>query len=509
MAAVPAGNRQVAELIRRDPHAPHYHFLAPEGALARPFDPNGALFWKGRYHLFYIFQDPARPGREHCWGHASSADLLHWTYHPTALAAETTDPDQGIFSGNAFVNLDGVPTISYHGCGVGTCIATAQDDELLVWRKHPANPVIPEPRAGDLAGKVYNVFDPHMWVENGRYYVILGGRVKPADIRDTAYLFTSTDLEHWEYLRPFYNANPHWTGEEEDCACPDFFQLGNRHVLMCISHPRGARFYLGQYHNGTFIPEEHHRMNWPGGPCFAPESLLDNRNRRIFWTWAVDHRRSNDWVTNELGVMTLPRVLSLDPFGRPLIDPVEELAQLRQNPQHRQDLVLEDGVETPLAEIAGDVLELELDVRLPAGGAFSLAVRRSPDGAEQTVITVDPAAKCLAIDTSRSSLADNVRQGYPIICWQSGITQQDVRVQRAPFELAPDEPLRLRVFLDKSMLEVFANRRQCVTQRLYPSRPDSTGIALFSRGGPARVCTLTAWPLTSPLLGGVKNRFAG
>ena len=47
-------------------------------------------------------------------------------------------------------------------------------------------------------------------------------------------------------------------------------------------------------------------------------------------------------------------------------------------------------------------------------------------------------------------------------------------------------------------MEVFANRRQCVTQRLYPSRPDSTGIALFSRGAAARVCTLTAWPMTSP-----------
>lgn len=497
MASSLAATRQVAEIIHRDPHAPRYHFLAPEGVLALPFDPNGAIFWKGRYHLFYIFQDPSLPHGGHCWGHASCTDLLHWTYHPTALAPAPGDPEQGIFSGNAFLNLEGVPTISYHGCAAGTCIATAQDDELLTWRKHPANPVIPEPRNGDLAGKVYNVFDPHVWVENGRYYAILGGRVKPYDLRDTTYLFTSKDLAHWEYVRPFYNANPHWTGEEEDCACPDFFKLGDRHVLLCISHPRGARFYLGQYHNGTFIPEEHHRMNWPGGPCFAPESLEDDRGRRIFWTWALDQRQGEGIVTKELGVMTLPRVLSLDAAGHPLIDPVEELARLRRQPQVRRDLTVDDAAETLLDDLAGDVLELEIEACPPAGGVFGLVVRRSPDAAEQTVITVDAGEKTIAIDTTRSTLNHNQFQRYPILFWD-GATPQNVCIQRAPFELAAGEPLRLRVFLDKSMLEVFANRRQCVTQRLYPSRPDSTGLALFSRGGATQVRALTAWPLASP-----------
>ena len=47
----------VAELTKKDPHAPLHHFIAPEGN-CMPFDPNGAVFWKGKYHLFYIFQDP-------------------------------------------------------------------------------------------------------------------------------------------------------------------------------------------------------------------------------------------------------------------------------------------------------------------------------------------------------------------------------------------------------------------------------------------------------------------
>ena len=62
-------------------------------------------------------------------------------------------------------------------------------------------------------------------------------------------------------------------------------------------------------------------------------------------------------------------------------------------------------------------------------------------------------------------------------------------------ELAPGELLTLRIFLDRSILEVFANRRQCVTQRIYPARTDSIGISLFARGGQARVRSLQSWTL--------------
>ncbi|PIU67611.1 MAG: hypothetical protein COS85_00005 [Armatimonadetes bacterium CG07_land_8_20_14_0_80_59_28] len=67
--------------------------------------------------------------------------------------------------------------------------------------------------------------------------------------------------------------------------------MGDRHVLLCISHPRGARYCVGRYENEKFRPESHHRMNWPGGGCFAPESLLDDKGRRIFWAWVLEGRK--------------------------------------------------------------------------------------------------------------------------------------------------------------------------------------------------------------------------
>ena len=59
---------------------------------------------------------------------------------------------------------------------------------------------------------------------------------------------------------------------------------------MCISHMVGARCYVGRYEKEKFYPEQHVRMNWPGGTCFAPESLVDAKGRRIFWAWVIDPR---------------------------------------------------------------------------------------------------------------------------------------------------------------------------------------------------------------------------
>ena len=100
----------VRDKLLKDKHRPTYHFVMPEG-IAEPFDPNGAIYWNGRYHLFYIFQPNKADIWDSYWGHVSSADLIHWRYHPTALAPNPGDPDEGIFSGNAFVNKKGLGAI--------------------------------------------------------------------------------------------------------------------------------------------------------------------------------------------------------------------------------------------------------------------------------------------------------------------------------------------------------------------------------------------------------------
>ena len=130
-----------------DPYRPAYHFICPANWMN---DPNGTIFWKGRYHIFYQYNpNGAFHGTIH-WGHASSADLVHWADHPIALppGPDGADRDQ-CYSGAAFINKEGVPTFIYHGLPDGICLATSDDDLLINWEKHPANPIIPNPQAGD------------------------------------------------------------------------------------------------------------------------------------------------------------------------------------------------------------------------------------------------------------------------------------------------------------------------------------------------------------------------
>jgi sucrose-6-phosphate hydrolase SacC (GH32 family) len=486
------GQRAMREALLRDPHRPTWHFVSPEGH-CMPFDPNGAIWWNGRYHLCYIFQDQ----RGHCWGHASSHDLVHWRWHEPALVPAPGDVDRGIFSGNCFVNKDGAATMLYHGVDAGNCIATSADPNLDRWAKLPTNPIVPNPKLGSPESKLYNSWDPHGWLEGDMYYAIFGGNPglprrrpgEPGTCTPPA-LFKGKSLDQWTFVGPFMAHDMPDVADFEDVSCPDFFPLGDKHVLVCISHACGARYYVGRWENEKFYPELHRRMNWPGGACFAPETLRDGKGRRILWTWALEARSWDKFAWS--GVMTLPRVLSLAPDHTLFIDPIEELRQLRTKPRTRRGVRVKPNCPVRLEEIRGDSLELELMIRPGSAKRFGLKVRCSPGGEEETVIWCDPAAGVLRIDVAKASLDPDVV--YRTYAMRQG-DNPTVTAQEAPFALAASEPLTLRVFLDRSILEIFANRKQCLTQRIYPTRTDSLDIVLVSEGGECQVESINAWEM--------------
>jgi len=478
---------------------PTYHIAAlPEEGLCRPYDANGCIFWKGTYHLMYIYQDRTRPHGGHSWGHMTSTDLVNWTWRPPTVVPEPGDPDVGIFSGNAFVNKDGVPMLCWFGINAGVCVATAVDDDLMRWKKHPKNPIIPIPKQGDPNHGRYKVWDPYLWLDGDNYYCLLGGNVHP-DGEDTLYLCKSTDLVKWEPLHPFYRAEPSWTVPGEDCSCPDFFRLGNKHVLLCISHSVGARCYIGRYEKEKFFPERHVRMNWPGGNFFAPESLIDDKGRRIIWAWVTDPRTITTQHATGSGVQSLPRVISLADDGTLRIKPTPELETLRRNPRKIGETRLADGSEVVLDKVRGDCLELALEIDPGKAGAVGLKVRCSPDGKEETGIWYDAENSLLKIDMSKSTLRDDVVYCPGPIDTGGVRRASDVKNPRktvdAPFALKKGETLKLRVFLDKPMLEVFANDRQCVTQQIFPENKDSLQVKLCAKGGEATVRSVDAWDM--------------
>ena len=456
--------RSVRERIATDPARPGYHFVVPEG-IAMPFDPNGAIHWKGRYHLFYIFQDTRLGRKADHWGHVSSTDLLHWVHHPTRLL-------DGMYSGNCFVNADGVPTICYHQKGLGNALAVALDDDLNEWQKLESNPITPHTQEGDLHHGRYKSWDPFGWLDGDAYYAIFGGG-RPGVAK------SPTLGGEWRYVGDLFAHGVEGVSLDEDVSCADLFTLGDKDVLLCISHRLGCRYYVGVWKDEQFHPESHAQMSWVDHSFFAPESLVDHKGRRIMWAWIMDEpqfgvRSQHGWS----GTMSLPRVLTLDDNGELGIDVPEEIETLRQGAFRKDDIVLSADADVIVDEIGGNSLELSIDMEGGEASAYGVKVCVSPDGQEETSVFYDAREKRLKVDTRRSGPRDTPKA-----------------VEAGPLELNPGERLKLRVFVDRSVVEVFANGRQAVARRIYPARPDSIGVRLFSTGAPAHVHTFEAWQI--------------
>ena len=476
--------------LAADPWRPAYHYQPPCKWMN---DPNGTVYWKGRYHLFYQ-HNPDGPwhGNIH-WGHASSEDLVHWTDHPIALTPGPGGPDRlQCYSGTAFVNADGVPTFIYHGVPDGICLATSADDMLINWEKHPSNPIIPDPGPG---AEFVVTGAPCAWLEDGVYYAITGNSHQSPD---TAYLFSSTDMANWQYRHPFYEGGK-FTHPGEDCAVPDFFKLDGKAVLSFASHLRGAQFYVGTYADQRFTPERHKRMAFAesrrtGAYCEG-QTLLDDRGRRILFARFSEARFKYALIDSGwAGICALPLVLSLAEDDELLLDPVPELESLRSDHLALRDLRLTHGSDVSLA-ITGDSLELRAVLEWDDAEEVGFKVRCSPDGEEETLVrfNVNPGRTHVApdqvapmreliLDISRSSLSPDV---------------SNRESQRAAFEVPYGNTVELRVFVDRSVVEVIADRRHYVGKRIYPARPDSVEVRAYARGGRAALRSFDAWRMNA------------
>ena len=101
---------------------------------------------------------------------------------------------------------------------------------------------------------------------------------------------TREELDKWEYVGDLMAHALEGVDIHEDVSCPDFFPLGGKWLLVCISHELGCRYYVGEWRDERFYPELHEQMSWVDNAFFAPESLLDPQGRRIMWAWVFDQR---------------------------------------------------------------------------------------------------------------------------------------------------------------------------------------------------------------------------
>jgi len=209
-------------------------------------------------------------------------------------------------------------------------------------------------------------------------------------------------------------------------------------------------------------------MNWSRAEFFAPESLLTPDGRRVMWAWCTT-RDARKPIGGRLqtGIQSLPRELSLSEKGTLLIKPLRELNKLRTNEKSVQNLTVKSDTMHVLKGISGDTMEMEIVLEAPASREFGIKVLCDEKG-----------DKGLTIASGRGKKTLNV--GYI----------------KPPFELKEGEDLTLRIFIDKNMIEVFANDRQAALA-WHEYDPQNLHVSLFSNGGDLRVKNVSAWQLKS------------
>lgn len=463
---------------------PRFHFLPEKNWMN---DPNGLIQWEGQYHLFYQ-HNPAGPvhGAIH-WGHAVSRDLVHWEHWPVALAPTPGGPDQdGCWSGCAVDNA-GVPTLIYTGVyPQAVCLATGSAD-LRRWEKHPANPVIPGPPAELAAGSGGHFRDPFVWRAAGQWHMVIGSKVEG---RGGLILhYRSPDLLQWAYQGVLLEGDPSqtepvWTGTMWEC--PNLFELDGRHLLFFSVQAAPTDLLYPVYYTGDYTGRQFHPARQGilvhGRTFYAPLALRLADGRLVMWGWLKEARspeacREAGWA----GVMSLPIALSLTPEGALRLEPVAELKALRRGHWRFEEIRLAPGRRGWLNGLQGDSLEIEAVFEPDPAAEFGLQMLCSPDGQEQTRLVYNGPERRLILERNDSSLSAGV----------------DRATQEAPLSLDERGELRLHIFLDRSVLEIFANAHTGLVGRAYPTRPDSLGLDLFVRRGEVRLKSMSVWSLGS------------
>jgi beta-fructofuranosidase len=453
-----------------DPHRPRYHFSPPSNWMN---DPNGLICWNGDYHLFYQYNpNGAFHGTIH-WGHAVSSDLIHWRDLPIALTPMPNSPDAGGCWSGCAVDDGGVPTLVYTAVYPQTqCIARGSDD-LVKWVRDEHNPVIAAPPPGM---NVTAFRDPFVWREDESWYMVLGSGFK--DAGGAILLYRSGNLLQWDYLGVLFEGVVIST--DEVWECPNFFRLGDKYVLLISIMPHDRTYYyVGTYADKRFVPETQGWLD-AGSYFYAPQTFLDSSGERIMLGWLREGcdettARKRGWS----GVLSLPRVLSLTDDGALACCPVAALERLRGDPIAITDMQLDPGQSYPVAISISHHFELEVVCVPEAGATLDIALNSPTGDDEQTRIVFDADTRQLMVDRSKSSLDSSCAS---FLC---GTT----------LPISNDDMLRLHMFLDASVLEIYVNDVICLTARIYPTNSESLDIQMRSHGGVTMVPTCDLWVL--------------
>ncbi|WP_347976814.1 GH32 C-terminal domain-containing protein [Microbacterium sp. ProA8] len=499
-----------------DRYRPQYHFLPPEHWMNEPHAP---VFYDGKYHIFYQHNPQGPYWHQIHWGHAVSDDLVHWEDLPVAIAPTAPVTPDGVWSGSATLDADGKPVLFYtagndaavpnQATGLAWPVDGAANSDLTEWRLEPA-PVTTQAR--DLASPVgtpwFGQFrDPFVWKETAAdgqpiWYQIVGSGILDGDTRvgGTALLYTSRDLVNWEYRNPLFIGDAlKYPKTGQVWELPVLLPVGavdgeEKHVLVVnpwfdgynIDTAKNTYYWVGEWDRDTFsfVPDHEEPRMWDYGEHFTgPSGMVDPDGRTILFTITQDGRSETDhygagWAHS----MGLPVALGILPSGDVGIEPIEELESLRAQQVVDLKNTTVAKANTALANTQDQLTDLlEVKVELQVKGtdsAVGLEVRRSADGAERTILTVDPAENMLAVDRNFSSLDPDTRKG----------------VNSGEFVVGANGKVTMHVYVDRSVVEAYVDGRKSLTTRVYPTLADAVGLRVLG-DAKVQIKSLEVWNL--------------
>lgn len=479
------------DTTNREKYRPAYHHTPLYGWMN---DPNGMFYKDGRWHLYYQWNPYGSKWQNMTWGHSSSADLVSWEHHPAAIEANGLGT---VFSGSSVVDSantagfgrDAVVAL-YTSADVSQTQSLAHSsDGGMTFEIYPGNPVL------TLESEAR---DPNMFwdADNGRWVLSLAHALDHEML-----FFTSPDLKEWTLQGSFGKGIGAQDGVWE---CPDLFRLKvdgsgeEKWVLVCNINPGGpfggsaTQYFTGDFDGKTFIADTDTEGVIPtkwmdyGKDHYATVSWSDAPdNRRVLIGWMSNWQYAGEVPTMQYrSANTLPREAGLfrAPDGQLYLSssPVAELAALRDKPSVsvRNKPAGGNGRNFPLPDSNGGACEILLDIDSRKAGSVDITISNN-DG-ESAILGYNTKAHTLSFDRLRSGITD-FSQDFPT-------------VTTAPtFET--DGKLSLRIFIDRSSIEVFGNGGKTVmTNLVFPTVPYSS-VSVSAKGGNTRIENLKIYPI--------------
>lgn len=483
--------KTASSLALQEPYRPQIHFSPPEKWMN---DPNGMVFFKGTYHLFYqYYPDSTVWGPMH-WGHATSTDLVHWEHQPIALYPDSLGY---IFSGSAVVDLHNSTGFGQDGKIPLVAIFTHHDpkgeksgrkdyqnqslayslDEGKTWKKYEGNPVLKNPGIKDFR-------DPKVsWYEEGRKWIMT------LATSDRISFYSSPDLKNWNKESEFGQTVGAHGGVWE---CPDLFPMeveGKKvWVLIVNLNPGGpnggsaTQYFVGDFDGKAFRPFSTDTKWLDFGPDeYAGVTWNNTGKRRIFLGWMSNWEYATVVPTQKWrSAMTVPRDLALEKLDDNYwlsSRPVAELNQLAEPPLAVENFRASNYEVTAKSGKWRGPARLNLN----ASKIENFSITLSNPAGEKLVLGFDKGTNSYFIDRRMSGKVN---------------FEKNFAARHTAPRISSKEAVDLTLILDEASVELFAdNGLTVMTEIFFPNQPFSK-ITLNS---PAdfRIDFLQFYPLRS------------